>query len=59
MNTSAEDLIKKRALSWWNHLSRFEQCSYEFKTYGYGNDSEDNTIIEADIIFMYKKYCNR
>ena len=48
--------VKQRALTWWNKLTAGQKRDYEFKTYGYGDPFEDNTLVEADIIHMYKRW---
>lgn len=48
--------VRQRALKWWNSLTKGQQRDYEFKTYGYGDQFEDNTLIEADYIHMYKRW---
>jgi len=48
--------VRQRALKWWNGLTKGQQRDYEFKTYGYGDPFEDNTLIEADYIHMYKRW---
>lgn len=50
---------RHRALMWWNKLTTGEKRDYEFKTYGYGDPMEDNTLCEADIIHMYKRWILR
>ena len=49
-------VVRQRALKWWNGLTKGQQRDYEFKTYGYGDPFEDNTLIEADYIHMYKRW---
>lgn len=49
-----EDKIKHHALNWWNNLTSRQQQDYEFKAFGYGDPFEDNSLVEADIIKMYK-----
>jgi len=49
-------LVKQRALTWWNKLTTEQKRDYEFKTYGYGDPMEDNTLVKADIIHMYKRW---
>ena len=53
---SAIQLVRQRALTWWNKLTAGQKRDYEFKTYGYGDPMEDNTLVDADIIHMYKKW---
>ena len=48
--------VRQRALKWWNSLTRGQQRDYEFKTYGYGDPFEDNTLTDADYIHMYKRW---
>ena len=48
--------VRQRALKWWNGLTKSQQRDYEFKTYGYGDPMEDNTLTEADYIHMYKRW---
>ena len=47
--------VRQRALNWWNSLTKGQQRDYEFKTYGYGDTFEDNTLTEADYVHMYKR----
>ena len=49
-------VVRQRALKWWNSLTKGQQRDYEFKTYGYGDPFEDNTLTEADYIHMYKRW---
>jgi len=60
MNKELEKIIymktvEYKALLWWNNLTKSQQNDIEFKTYGYGEEFEDNTLTDADIIFMYCK----
>ena len=48
--------VRQHALKWWNGLTRGQQRDYEFKTYGYGDPFEDNTLNNADYIHMYKRW---
>lgn len=57
MSTSFEKLILlRRALKWWNSLTKSQQRDFEYKTFGYGDHFEDNTLTELDIVQMYKQY---
>jgi len=47
--------VKRKALNWWNRLTNSQQRDIEHKIYGYGDDFEDNTLTNEDIIHMYKK----
>lgn len=46
----------KTALGWWNKLSSSQKQDYEFKTFGYGDEFEDNRLVDIDIINMYKRW---
>ena len=48
--------VRQRALKWWNGLTKGQQRDYEFKTYGYGDQFEDNTLTDGDYIHMYKRW---
>ena len=49
-------VVRQRALKWWNGLTKGQQRDYEFKTYGYGDQFEDNTLTDGDYIHMYKRW---
>lgn len=52
-----EDSLMQRALVWWASLDSSQKFDYENKTFGYPeNWWEDTTIVEQDILTMYKKY---
>lgn len=54
-----QGVVKRLALKWWKSLSKNQQRDYELKTYGDGEEFEDNTLTEGDYIHMYKKWVMR
>lgn len=49
--------VRRSALDWWNKLDKWKQRTIERETFGDGEPWEDNTLVDADIITMYKRHC--
>jgi len=43
------DIIEK----WWNGLNTLQKLDAENKTFGQGDECEDNTLVFNDIVKMY------
>lgn len=48
--------VRRSALNWWNKLDKWKQRTIERETFGDGEPWEDNTLVDADIITMYKRH---
>jgi len=48
--------VSERALKWWHNLSDGNRRNYEIKTFGYGDESEDNTLTNSDIEKIYNMH---
>ena len=48
--------VGRSALDWWDKLDKWKQRTIERETFGDGEPWEDNTLVEADIITMYKRH---
>jgi hypothetical protein len=48
--------VRRSALDWWNKLDKWKQRTIERETFGDGEIWEDNTLVDADIITMYKRH---
>ena len=48
--------VRRSALDWWDKLDKWKQRTIERETFGDGEPWEDNTLVDADIITMYKRH---